>query len=889
MSQTVIKLSPPQINASLPAFIAGEALTIPFSLNRAVGRNDFNEIALIVRTVQTNIQKVATSTGIILQNENKEGLVVYDYKERIWKAQFSHALLTSQGFTPQAGQYYKVQIACIDKNGIVGYYSTVGVIKCISKPRVYIKDRENTVNNTYDYVGVYSQEGNDDQTEKVYSYCFNLYDENNKLIATSGTQLHNSANDKELYESTDSWTIRKNLEPNLHYQIGYSVTTMNGYVSNEVRYTIIDAETVDPTVHASLTATPIFEDGYIKISLVGDNSGIYVNGSFVLLRASSEDNYDSWNELTRFQLVNWDSNSIKDLCKDYVIQQGCHYKYAIQAYNLKGLYSNKMLNKEGPVLCDFEDAFLYDGERQLKIRFNPKVSSFKSTVLESKTDTIGGKYPFIFRNGNVEYKEFQISGLLSIMGDENNEFLTGLPYNNQDLRNITAAKDVNVYDMGTWLTAENYRRERNFKMEVLTWLTNGKPKLFRSPAEGNYIVRLMNTSLTPNDSLGRMLHTFQSTAYEIATYNYKNLQDYGFTVAPYVEARTMKVNQINLNNVPQSMIDSNNNVIIPGAYFATIVADPDKEFTYELSDGATNWGNTNLTGTFVFPEEVLKATPLVALKLNSPNWGRAAYLTYGYYDTSTDNFSLIESIDIKDEVNQFLGEGLNPDRIDEGYPNIITALTDLRIKLGAFHYLKVAPRLTSRIYFLNGNYYSATNGLKMETGSWNPVTIYEVVDYETLSQKIGYIDGRYPPEHKNHQILAELSYWFGLKDSKKNSLIGETDLNGREAMFTRGKFDALTGLSSVGEIYLGNALYIDAVYQIKTITYSIESEDSSIITAKNHWLTAKNKYEALTLSSNNQEVISAAKADMNTKYNTYIKTLSNALDKQEGENIDYAI
>jgi hypothetical protein len=98
-------------------------------------------------------------------------------------------------------------------------------------------------------------------------------------------------------------------------------------------------------------------------------------------------------------------------------------------------------------------------------------------------------------------------------------------------------------------------------------------------------------------------------------------------------------------------------------------------------------------------------------------------------------------------------------------------------------------------------------------------------------------------------------------------------------MFTRGKFDALTGLSSVGEIYLGNALYIDAVYQIKTITYSIESEDSSIVAAKNHWLTAKNKYEALTLSSNNQEAISAAKADMNTKYNTYIRTLSNALDK----------
>jgi hypothetical protein len=36
-------------------------------------------------------------------------------------------------------------------------------------------------------------------------------------------------------------------------------------------------------------------------------------------------------------------------------------------------------------------------------------------------------------------------------------------------------------------------------MEVLRWLTDGKPKLFRSPGEGNFIVRLMNTSLAPND------------------------------------------------------------------------------------------------------------------------------------------------------------------------------------------------------------------------------------------------------------------------------------------------------------------------------------------------------------------------------------------------------
>jgi len=71
-------------------------------------------------------------------------------------------------------------------------------------------------------------------------------------------------------------------------------------------------------------------------------------------------------------------------------------------------------------------------------------------------------------------------------------------------------------------------RERQFKTQALDWLTNGKPKLFKSSAEGNFIVRLMNVSLTPNDTLGRMLHTFNSTAYEIADTNSLGMQEYGF-------------------------------------------------------------------------------------------------------------------------------------------------------------------------------------------------------------------------------------------------------------------------------------------------------------------------------------------------------------------------
>jgi hypothetical protein len=80
----------------------------------------------------------------------------------------------------------------------------------------------------------------------------------------------------------------------------------------------------------------------------------------------------------------------------------------------------------------------------------------------------------------------------------------------------------------TNLISENLAQERTFKMQVYEWLTNGKPKLFRSPSEGNFIIRLMNVSMTPNDTLGRMLHTFNATAYEIAEYNYNNLNEFNF-------------------------------------------------------------------------------------------------------------------------------------------------------------------------------------------------------------------------------------------------------------------------------------------------------------------------------------------------------------------------
>jgi hypothetical protein len=73
---------------------------------------------------------------------------------------------------------------------------------------------------------------------------------------------------------------------------------------------------------------------------------------------------------------------------------------------------------------------------------------------------------------------------------------------------LTEEKTINY-------TTENIAQERIFKMEVLKWLNNGKPKMFKSPTEGNFLIRLMKVSLSPEDKLGRMLHNFNCNAYEI--------------------------------------------------------------------------------------------------------------------------------------------------------------------------------------------------------------------------------------------------------------------------------------------------------------------------------------------------------------------------------------
>ena len=414
--------------------------------------------------------------------------------------------------------YYKIYLAYANTNNpgsgetIVHYeYSTPALFKLTEKPTLSIEQ------NGEWFIGTYS---NDDKSEREYEYKFEIKD---RPHITSGWQVHEE-------DKVDRWSIVLDGV----YEVVYTVRTINGLEESITSNPIGSASSfVEDTDICKLVAESNKELGCVDLTLslmpktIGNDSSdlkcyyqhpytLNTPGKeykFILYKKNQE--FNSWYKLKKsngedaeyiLKFINGKSNSFT--FHDYAIEHG-----APQEYKAVYIYSSteKEYNKTIATNSYFEDMFLEDEKRSVRIHFNPKVSSFKRVIPESKLETIGNKYPFFFRNAQVEYVEMTISGLISYLMDV--EKHPEVNYR-KETPGTTAISDAFVKT--TNLTDENIYHERDYKMELYKWLTNGEPKLFRSPTEGNYVIRLMNVSLTPNDQLGRMLHTFQATAYEVA-------------------------------------------------------------------------------------------------------------------------------------------------------------------------------------------------------------------------------------------------------------------------------------------------------------------------------------------------------------------------------------
>lgn len=887
------KLYPPNIEGTLPAF-SGSALTVPFSMNRAVSANEVRGFAIKIKRVNDNSLVCSSKTENFDVDLNFE-------------AYFD---LSDVSFN--VGEFYKVQIAYIENSGSVsfeaetiGYYSTVGVVKYTTTPRVFIEGMSSSHINThnYQYTGVYSQtaltatgETFLDTTEKMYSSEFRLLDANNNIVKTSGEILHDTSKDTERYQSTEEFLISSDLELDVSYYLMYIVTTVNGLTANSPRYRIMQRRLIPMSLQVDFKASLDFENGAVYLNLISKEFQI-ASGSFLISRASSKNDF-VWEEFRYFNLQSEQPD--KRTFIDYTVEQGVTYRYSLQQYNSNGVYSDRRLSND--VYVDFEDLFLYDGERQLRVRYNPKVTNFKNDVVESKTDTIGSQYPFILRNGKVKYKEFSISGLISYKMDEVETFTTlnnlGINkdiYQRDDLRN----KIDDINRVTTSLVDYNIAAERFFKLDVLDWLTNGEPKVFRSPTEGNYIVRLMNSTLAPNDTVGRMLHTFTCQAYEIADFTYENLNFYNFIHLIENQKTIMRWATIDLRSKSQG----------ESAKWVKINSSPAYHISFtEMMPGATF--ALKRTGASDYEVFTIGATGAYKVDLATPVFGvyilengnYQGQLTFGYKTKASNIFDNIINLNSGDvPCRQFIGHPYmqEADSSELLTQNILSYLSDVRTVVLTYYYIRFIKRELFTIYVD-----SAETGTGEDFNFANIKTYYkdgdkkEVISFEELRSTNPYsaFEIRYCRTEKTYINLAGETYYVDANNNRFRPSTGwvidfshdkfiklddnfyKVIINDTEMLLDETEHFELNNHFDPSFVSFGDGIICEIGYQTQTTIYSFEYSDPKVVAAKDKYEQELNAY------LEKRKVYAADNTDVNLAYQQFIAVLQEAIDTYEEEN-----
>lgn len=541
-------LYPPIMPTYQAAFIYTNACRIYFSLSPYNSYESILKDAQITVSYQnTNISALDSEkypTGIMLKNVSKDESIEGDNKYYIEISPDDIEPVDEKNnirFEPDA--IYKVQIRFTEAtasnllsdiertNGKIASWlsnnqayfsewSTICLIKSIYEVQFYLngfptEENENDLVFTSElntFIGGINFIGAINGTqEKLKSYQI-IISKNEEIYYDSGECYPNKINSNEF-----NHTVTKLLEDGSHYDLKISYLTSNGY-SNSKNYTFTIIQNTIEAMDVAISAEPDVENGRIKINIVSNASEVFF-GNLVIRRSSSKTNYSVWEDVHQ-QAIS-DGQILNYFWYDYTVESGIWYKYCVQKKNSNG-DRGAITSIRNSVMIELEDMFLTRAEMQFKVKFDPTVSSFKRTYLESRTETLGSKYPFIRRNGSVEYRQFPISGLITGFCDEEGLFLNkDNLYENakEDYANYNSQNQINEYIDRIY--------EKQFRDKIMDFLYADNLKLFRSQTEGNILVRLMDINLSPNQSLGRMLYSFTATAYEIDDCTIQNFDMYG--------------------------------------------------------------------------------------------------------------------------------------------------------------------------------------------------------------------------------------------------------------------------------------------------------------------------------------------------------------------------
>lgn len=553
-------LYPPIVNTYMPAFVPDEVggCKIYFSLSQYNTEDEIKGVQVIVNN-QKNNQSVVNSSnysmGIIRKTTlNKDDNGYYIILNR------------GQDVAFETDNYYKVQLRFDNVNDDIikpnaawinsnldnfSEWSTVCLIKPISEPTLVLTNQMNEegyyelTSSTLTISGklVFNNYAEEDETLRSYQMVLRkISDEQleGDIIETSDTKYIPSNGPQNSF----TYTFKTALEDGQNYTVEIFYVTRNFYQpSGQAIFNIKVNLAQEGETGISILVIPDNDLGRNKIVLYS-NSEIDQNGIYYISRSDQTTDFTQWEDIHQidtelitnvsvlkttsdiahqlFEHIEDNNSSISAqyIWFDNTCELGNFYKYRVQkevnGIRTKPEYSEKIIN-------DSDQIVLTSNGSVLNITYNSQISSMKHVIMESKTDTLGGVYPIIRRNGNVKYKSFGISGLITVLQDVQEAFilkdnLYDNDNNNIDYQNYNNKKNISIYN--------NYILEKKFRDKVIEFLEDGQPKLFKSLTEGNILVKLMDVQLSPQAQLNNYVYSFNATAIEIDDINISNYFKY---------------------------------------------------------------------------------------------------------------------------------------------------------------------------------------------------------------------------------------------------------------------------------------------------------------------------------------------------------------------------
>lgn len=444
-------------------------------------------------------------------------------------------------------------------------WSTVCLLRPILQPNIYIKpwalhdkgDYTANFNKGVVHLDGFVQFGGEDsaETETLQSYVVEIYPE---IISQDTQPLWSSGN---IYTGNSidpndinyRFTLQDlDTSQSSRFILRVTITTKNQYITYEdFPFGISDYVEMTDFHPLGVHEDPNDQDLYVDldeeegVATFRFRNLVAIYGIIHVKRSSNLSNYLEWETIYEARV-----NDVVDITiRDNTIGAFVWYRYSIQLENSVGAMSNVYYT--APFLSKFYDAFISRLDKQLDVRYDLKITSVKPVVNRTKIDTLGGKYPKFAENAILNYKQFSVTGVISAEGDYNQLFLNKQDYYGEEYQNYRVylsqeeVESVVRNDSKHYLdpasdflttTRNDYFWEREFREEVIKWLNDGEPKLFRSVTEGNVPVMITDISLTPKAQINRLLYDFSATMYEVGEgHSIADLEALGIYHVPRVE------------------------------------------------------------------------------------------------------------------------------------------------------------------------------------------------------------------------------------------------------------------------------------------------------------------------------------------------------------------